>query len=317
MSIEEAPLLQSRERKRDSHTTRAFIATAAAFLAWGVLPIYYKALEDVGPYEVVAHRVVWSAVFSLLLIAARRDWSNIRVALCERGVLFRVLASSVLLGVNWLAFIWAVLNDRVVEVSLGYYICPLASVLLGWLFLRERLSPLQSIAVALALAGVLNLAIRVGVVPYAGLTLAVTFSTYGFLRKTTRLGSLAGLAVETTLLSIPFGAFLIWLALRGQGAIGHTGVATHALVFGTGVVSAVPLIWFAYGAKRLRLATVGLTQYLMPTTAFMLGVFLYNEPFTADHAITFVLVWTALAVYSIDSFLHQRREPGLEKPTGD
>jgi len=272
-----------------------------AFLLWGVLPVYWKALQNVPASEILAHRIVWSLVFGALLLGLRRRRAELFRALRTRSDRLRVLASATLLGVNWFTYVWAVNHDFILECSLGYYITPLVNVLLGRVFLSERLRPWQIVAFALAAAGVLNLLVAAGRVPWIALVLAGTFGFYALGRKTSRLESLPGLVVDTTLLSIPALGYLGWLYVRGAGGASGAGWATWLLLAGAGAVTATPLILFAYGARRITLATVGFLQYIGPTGAFLLGVLVYKEPFGWVHAVTFGLIWAGLAIYSWDS----------------
>ena len=220
-----------------------------------------------------------------------------------------LLVSSVLLVSNWFTYVWGINHERILETSLGYFITPLVTVILGWAVLRERLRPAQVVAFVLAAAGVANLAAagRVERFPWVALTLAGTFSLYALIRKTSRLESLPGLTAETAVLSVPAAALLAVLAARGGGALGRADWQTHLLLAGVGVVTAAPLLLFAYGARRIRLTAVGFLQYLAPTGTFCLGLFVYREPFGRAQAITFGLIWTGLAVYTADSLWRAAR----------
>jgi len=285
----------------------ALLATAAAFFAWGILPVYWKALQHVGAFEILTHRIVWSLLFSVAVISFQRRWTSLRAAANgSRGVrIFFVSAS--LLGINWFTYIYAVNHGNVLGTSLGYFICPLVSVALGRVFLKERLRPWQKAAIALASLGVLNEVVVFGGVPIAAMVLAVTFALYGLIRKTAPLGSLDGLVVESALLSAPALAFILAWAAQGHGALGHADMTTHLLLAGTGVVTSLPLLWFAYGARRVPLSTVGFLQYLAPTCTFLLGVFAYKEPFDPSRVATFCLVWAGLIVYSAEGVWRLRR----------
>jgi len=249
---------------------RGVLAAVVAYTLWGILPVYWKAVQAVPALEILAHRTVWSLVFVLLLLAARRQWDWLRQAR-EKPKMFLVFGlTTCLLGANWFTYIWAVNSDHVVDSSLGYFINPLFSVLLGVLLLGERLRLGQGIAIAFALAGVVFLTVAYGAFPWIALTLAGTFGLYGLLRKTAPLGSLEGLTLETALLSVPTLAYLLALESAGRGSFGHAGTATSLLLVGAGVVTAFPLLMFAYAARNVTLGTVGILQYIAPTLQFLL-----------------------------------------------
>jgi len=290
--------------------------TTLSFLMWGVLVVYWKALDAYGvnALETLAHRFVWALVFTAGLLTLQGRWSELARSIDTRRDLARVAASALLLGVNWFTYVWAINHGRVLETSLGYFITPLVSVLLGCLVLKERLSRWQVVAIALAGAGV---AIRLtvcllhqGRLPWVAAVLAVTFSTYGLLRKTARVESLPGLVAETAVLSLPAIMFLVIVHGSGQGRLGNCPLPAAALLIGTGVITALPLLCFAYGARRVKLSTVGFLQYLAPSCTFLLGVFAYGEALTASHAVAFGLTWFALAIYSWESLRNRRRGQG-------
>jgi len=286
--------------KANSASTGA-VMTGLAFLMWGLLTIYWKALVHVSPSEVLAHRITWSLVFTAMLLIVERRWSEIAHGLRSAQDWGRLALSGLCLGANWYAFVWAIAHDRVLECSLGYYINPLVSIVLGFVFLGERLRKWQIVAVFLSVVAVANLLISRGEVPWAGLVLAFTFGFYGLLRKTSRLESLPGLAGETGVLAVPAVAFLIYLNHDGRGAWGSFEWRTNLLLLGAGVVTALPLLCFSYGARRIRLATVGFLQYLAPSCMFLLGLLAYDEPFDRSKLVTFILIWVALGIYSWDS----------------
>lgn len=274
----------------------------AAYLAWGFVPLYFKLLVHVPPEVVVAHRVVWTLVFVSLLLTFQRRWGEVRQDISSRRTRAALCASGALVATNWLIFVWAVAHDQVLQASLGYYINPLFAVALGMVFLRERLRPGQSIALALAAVGVANQIVQVGQVPVVALSLAVTFSFYGLLRKVTPVKPLVGLYVETAFL-LPFA--VLFIVAMPQRNLGY-GTGTLGLLGLAGVVTALPLLWFAAAARRLRLATVGFLQYVGPTVQFLLAVGVFGEVFTLAHAVTFACIWCALLVYSVDSLWGMR-----------
>jgi chloramphenicol-sensitive protein RarD len=250
--------------------------------------------------------VIWSLLFIAVILTLRRGWAETMAPLRSRRDLLILTASSLMIGGNWLLYIWAVNNDHVLDTSLGYYINPLVNVLLGFVFFRERLRPLQAAAIGLAALGVINSVISHGELPWISLALAVSFGLYGLLRKIASVESLSGLFLETMVLG-PFAlAYILWLQAHGASALFHQGIGIDLLLMGAGVATASPLIGFAFGARRLQLTTLGLLQYLAPTIAFLLGVFVYKEPFNAGHLLTFALIWSGLALYTVESILTMR-----------
>lgn len=285
---------------------KGVLAGVAAYTLWGLLPVYWKALQTVPALEILVHRTVWSLVFVLLLQAILRRWDWLRLVRQQPRMLRIFLGSTVLLSVNWLTYIWAVNAGHVVDASLGYFINPLVSVLLGMIFLGERLRPWQGVAVGLAAASVLYLTLGLGSLPWIALVLAGTFGFYGLLRKTAPLGSMEGLSVETALLSLPALAYLLALEATGQGSFGHAGATTSLLLAFTGVVTAVPLLLFAWAARNTTLATVGILQYIAPTFQFLLGLLVYHEPFSPARLLGFGGVWLALVIYTGEALMQER-----------
>jgi chloramphenicol-sensitive protein RarD len=279
----------------------AFIAGFAAFATWGLIPVYWKLLKTLLPAEILAHRFIWTILFLIVLLTWQERWPELREAARSRRALLYCLASGLSLSINWFFFIWAVNIGRVVETSLGYFMTPLVNVLFGAIFLRERLTRWQLISVILALVGVLNLTLGYGKFPWIAIILCVSFGTYGLLRKKSGTRPIPGLFLETTLLT-PV-AIIYLLSLQRAGALtfgpGHWPI-TFILVT-TGIVTGLPLVWFGHAARHLRMTTVGFLQYLAPTGSFLLGIFLYHEPFTRNHLITFSLIWAALAIFTADA----------------
>ena len=273
---------------------------AASFVIWGLFPIYFKALQDIAPGQILVHRMVWSLVFILGVLAWRKQWSWIGKVLRQPKVLAGFAASAIFLSSNWFIYIWAVNNGRVIDSSLGYFINPLVSVLMGFLLLHERLRPVQWAAVALAASGVAWLTWQSGQLPWIGLLLAATFGTYGLLRKTAALGALEGLSLETLLL-FPFAlGYLIVLTLNGHNDFFTASTSTQWLLVAAGPITAIPLLLFAAGARRIPLSMLGLLQYIGPTLQLLLGVWLYHEPFGGSRLVGFALVWSALGIYSLE-----------------
>ncbi|AJE02674.1 transporter [Geobacter pickeringii] len=273
----------------------------AAYLVWGFFPIYFKALAGVAPLEVLAHRIVWSVMTLALMLTAARRWEGVRAVFAQPKTLLTLCATTLLIAVNWLVFIYAVGAGKVLQSSLGYFINPLVSALLGVVFLRERLRAKQKLSFLLAAAGVAFLTVQHGELPWISLALALSFGLYGLLRKQAPVDSLSGLTVETLLLFPVALAYLLWLAHQGTSAFVAGPTRLTVLLACAGVLTSTPLIWFAAATKRLRLATVGLMQYLVPTLHFLLAVFAYGEPFTRAHLVSFACIWAGLVLYTIDA----------------
>lgn len=301
------PALMTTHTDPSRETLRGVGYGLGAYLIWGLFPLYWKPLKAINPLEILCHRILWSAVLLLVLTAWLGKGHAIRQAWRQPRVLAVFAASSLCLSLNWALYIWAVGNGHVLESSLGYFINPLMNVLLGAVVLKETLGRPQKLAVGLAVAGVSWLTILVGHPPLIALSLAITFGLYGLLRKTAQLASLEGLALETFLLA-PFAlAGLLWFA---QG--GHSGLLTgtgleQTLLVGAGVVTTIPLLMFAGAARRLKLATLGVLQYLSPTLQFLLGLLVFHEHFDAARLGGFVLIWLALAVYTVAGIRAYRR----------
>lgn len=288
-------------------TRQGIACAAAAYLVWGLFPLYFALLQGVPPAEVLGHRIVWSLAVVLLLLAWQRNFGWLPPALRNPRVLRSFAASATLIALNWFIYIWAVTHQRVVDASLGYFITPLVNVLTGTLVLHERLRPLQWLAVGLAALGVLWLTVSAGTLPWIALVLAATFSTYGLLRKTAPLGALEGLTIETLLLAPLALLGLAWATAQGGTVFVQAPAAQQALLVAAGPLTALPLLLFAAGARRITLTTLGLVQYLSPTIQFLLGVWLYHEPLAGARLVGFVLIWSALAVYSAESLWRSRR----------
>jgi chloramphenicol-sensitive protein RarD len=272
-----------------------------AFLIWGVSPVYWKAMQRVPALEIVTHRVVWSFFFLIALTLVQNRWGEFKAVLQIPRTMLMLTLTTLLVSANWLLYIWAVNAGYMLQASLGYYINPLVNVLLGMVFLKERLRRPQALAVLLACAAVVFRTVSYGELPWIALTLGFTFGFYGLIRKVAPVSSLVGLTVETLLLTAPGMAYLVFLEVQGAGALFHISRSLDALLIGTGVFTAVPLLFFNLGAQRINLSTVGLMQYIAPSGMFLLAVLAYDEPFTAVQLWTFALIWAALAIYSIDS----------------
>ncbi|TVQ10739.1 MAG: EamA family transporter RarD [Leptolyngbya sp. DLM2.Bin27] len=276
-----------------------------AYSTWGLLPIYWKLFGATPAVEVLSHRMIWSAVFLVgILVVQRRLGDLFELLKSPRQVLVLLLTAS-LLTFNWGLYIYGVNSDRVVEASLGYYINPLVTVLLGFVFLKERLHKMQQVAVALAVVGVVYFIWQLGTVPWIALSLAISFAFYGLLRKVVAVAPLVGLAVETLLITPITLLFVGWLGATGQGRFGESLPLTLLFV-AAGVATSMPLLWFNNAAKRLTLASLGFFQYLAPSLSLLLGVFAYGEPFTPVHLVTFGCIWAALGLYSVTALRIRR-----------
>jgi chloramphenicol-sensitive protein RarD len=271
-----------------------------AYALWGVLPLYFKLLAAVAPVEIVAHRIVWSLLFLVLLATIWRRWPGIRAALATRQVMLTLAVTAVLIAANWLIYIGAVLHGHVLAGSLGYYLNPLVNVLLGVVLLKERLTRGQLLAVLLAALGVAVLALRAADGLWISLSLAASFGLYGFIRKIAPVDALEGLAIETGILAPLSLGYIMWLQQRGEGGFTAYDASTEALLIVGGAVTAIPLLMFNAAAKRLAYSTLGFLQYIAPSLQFLLAVLVFGESFTRAHAICFGAIWAALAIFTFE-----------------
>ena len=272
-----------------------------AYVTWGLFPLYWKLLQQVSALQLIGHRVVWSCVMLLAIIVISRQWKAFRSSILNRRALLIYAVAGVLIAINWTIYVWAVNSNFILETSLGYFINPLVSVLLGVLVLGERLRIGQGLAIGLAAAGVLYLTLSYGSLPWISLALACTFGTYGLVKKMAPLGAAHGLALETGLLLVPALAYLFYEESVGRGAFMHSSATTDWLIVGTGPVTTIPLLFFAAAARRIPLSMVGLFQYIAPTLQFLIGVFLFHEPFTRSRFIGFSMVWLALLLSAVEA----------------
>lgn len=296
---------------------KGMVYAGGAYTLWGLLPLYWKALHDIPALEILAHRMVWALGVVFLILAYQRHWRWLPAALRDRRVLLTFTLSAVLLSVNWFIYIWAVNANHVVDASLGYFINPLVNVLLGVLFLKERLRFWQGIAIMFALTGVLALTVSYGVLPWIALTLAGSFGFYGLLRKTASLGSLEGLTLETLVVFLPALVYLLYREAIGTAAFGHTGMTTMLLLAASGIATATPLLLFAAGARRITLTLMGILQYIAPTMQFLLGLLVYHEPFSRAQLFGFSLIWLALGIYTVEGMLRSATATKLRTATRD
>lgn len=276
-----------------------------AYLAWGFFPIYWKFLHHVPAIQLIGHRIIWSCLLLLVVIVLTKQWDEFRKTVNLKVLRIYTIAA-ILIGINWLVYVWAVNANFIVETSLGYFINPLLSVLMGVIFLKERLRLAQWIPVVLAAIGVTYLTFIYGRLPYIALTLAFSFGLYGLVKKLSPLGSLYGLTIETAILFVPALIYLIAMEANSTAAFLHTGISSDLLMIGAGVVTTIPLLMFASAAKSIPLWVVGLLQYIAPTIQFLLGVFLYKEPFSQHQLIGFGIVWAALIFFVVENYLANR-----------
>lgn len=277
----------------------------AAYVLWGFFPIYWKWLRDVPAPQLLGHRITWSFLLLLAVILLTRQWNDFRSQL--NGRTFQIyLIAAILIGVNWLTYVWAVNAGFIVETSLGYFINPLLSVLMGVIFLREQLRTAQWIPVTLAAIGVMYLTFAHGRLPWIALLLAFTFAFYGLTKKLAPLGSVFGLTLETGILLFPALLYLGWAQMDGSAAFLQSGVKADVLMIGAGLVTTVPLLMFASAAKQIPLTMIGILQYLAPTIQFLIGVFVYQEPFDQSRLVGFGIVWLALIIFWVENFLANR-----------
>jgi len=290
----------------DPQHTSAFIAAVASFATWGLVPIYWKLLSRVPALEILAHRFVWTIVFLGLLLSWQERWREVIGNLRRRRSALFCLGSGIMVGLNWLLFIWAVNIGHVLETSLGYFMTPIVNVLLGAFILRERLSAWQTASILIALVAVSILTFGYGHFPWIALGLCTSFGLYGLLRKQSGTAAIPGLFLETLFLLPLAMVYLVLLADRGALTFGPSHISLSVILTTSGIVTAVPLIWFGYAARHLRLVTIGFLQYLSPSISFILGLFVYHETFTRQHFITFLLIWFALVLVSTEAVLRWR-----------
>ena len=309
------PLLQNAStlRQISPDSGRGYAAAISAFGIWGLFPLYLIGLRNVSAMQITAHRIIWSCVFVLAWLAITGQLLKLGEAARRKGVLIRLVASAFLIAVNWVGFAWAVNNDRVLEVSLAYFIGPLLNVMLGIYFLRERLNRAQWIAVAFAAAGVAYLTYIAGQAPWLALMVGSSFALYGVIRKTVTVDALPGLAIETILLA-PFAlGYLLWSEMNGSGVFGHaTGLVTALLLAG-GVVTSVPLVLFAFGARQVPYSTIGVLQFIAPTLQLLCGLIVFKESLAAGRATGFALIWVGLLIYMANA-LWQSRSARVQRP---
>ena len=291
---------------------KGILFAVGAYFLWGVLPVFWKQLHAVPAFETMAHRIIWSFTLLVVLLLARRQWGSFRQVLANRSMRRTLALTALLLGFNWGVYIWAVGAGHIVEASLGYFINPLLSVLMGVVFLRERLRAGQWAAVGLAAVGVVYLSIYYGTPPWIALSLAVSFGLYGLLKKQAPVEALQGMTVEMTAMLLPAIGYLVYLESRGVGLFGHAEPKLSLLLMGTSVVTIVPIFLFNSAARLIPLSMMGILQYINPTGQFLLGVLVYGEPFTQGQMIGFGIIWTALLLYWFEGFFQRRKAAAPE-----
>lgn len=285
---------------------------AGAYVSWGLFPLYFKHLQHVPALQIVSHRILWSFVILAGIVLHSTGWKTFRAKALTYRVLRVYALAALLIGINWLVYVWAVNAGRVVETSLGYFITPLLSVFLGVLFLHERLRPSQWVAVGFAALGVIYLAVSHGALPWVALTLGLSFGIYGLVKKTAPLGSVLGLTLETGILLLPAVFYLLYTESTGEAAFLHAHLSSDLLLIGSGVITMIPLLLFASATQRIPLSLLGVLQYIAPTLQFLLGVLVYGEPFTHAQLVGFSIVWVALVIFTVEGFFAHRPPPIAE-----
>lgn len=279
---------------------QGIIAAVCAFSIWGIMPLYWKLIQEVPAPEIMTHRIIWSMLFVAALLVFRRQFMGALKYYKNRKQLAASLCCSLLIALNWLTYIWSVNNGYIIESSLGYFINPIINIILGVLLLKERLRSMQWLSVALASTGVGYLTYSYGSPPWIALTLACSFGLYGLLRKKSPIPSLEGLAMETSLLLIPALLYTFWLSWNSTASFGQHSISSDLLLIGGGIITAIPLLFFSYAAQRIPLSTLGIIQYIGPTLQLLIGIWVYNESFEGPRAIAFTIIWSALAIYSLE-----------------
>ncbi|WP_139685931.1 EamA family transporter RarD [Vibrio tasmaniensis] len=294
-------------QEEQQRTRQGVLLAVAAYTMWGIAPIYFKSLSEVSPFEILSHRVVWSFFLLAFLLHMSRGWRKVRDTLTSKPKMLYLVATSILVGANWLIFIWAVNSNHMLDASLGYYINPLINVLLGMFFLGERLRKIQWFAVSLAAIGVIIQLIAFGSVPIVAIALAFSFGFYGLLRKKVSLEAQTGLFIET-LVMLPIAAtYLLFIADSATSDFSMNPMQLNLLLVAAGVITTVPLLCFTGAATRLKLSTLGFFQYIGPSLMFLLAVLIYGEAFTSDKAITFAFIWGALVIFSFDGLRNNKK----------
>ncbi|MGI9283069.1 MAG: EamA family transporter RarD [Endozoicomonas sp.] len=299
----------------DQRDSSGFALGVMAFTIWGLVPIYFKALEHVPPLEILGHRVFWSVFLLLALLKVTGQFSQLKQIFSSIKLSGALTLSAILVATNWLIFIWGVTNDRILETSLGYYINPLLNVFLGYLFLKEKLTPLKLVAVVIAAVAVIYQVLMLGIVPWVAFTLAMSFGMYGLMRKTTHVAAVPGLAFETLILLPVTLGYFFWIYKSGDYSFRFSDPHTSGLLALAGLVTTIPLVLFNMAAKKLTLTTIGILQYLGPSISFLVGLFIYKEEVTQAQLITFGLIWFALAIFTFDGMRKKSQRQSQKQPS--
>lgn len=293
--------------EQQQRTRQGILLAIGAYTMWGIAPIYFKSLNEVSPLEILSHRVVWSFFLLAFLLHLGRNWRNVRDTLTSKPKMAYLVATSLLVGANWLIFIWAVNANHMLDASLGYYINPLINVVLGMIFLGERLRKLQWFAVGFAAIGVLIQVIAFGSIPVVAIALAFSFGFYGLLRKKVSLEAQTGLFIETLVMLPAAAIYLLFIADSATSDFAANSMSLNMLLIAAGIVTTLPLLCFTGAATRLKLSTLGFFQYIGPSLMFLLAVLIYGESFTTDKAVTFAFIWGALVIFSFDGLRHSKK----------
>ncbi|MEZ9060283.1 EamA family transporter RarD [Vibrio pelagius] len=293
--------------EQQQRTRQGILLAIGAYTMWGIAPIYFKSLSEVSPLEILSHRVVWSFFLLAFLLHLGRSWRNVRDTLTSKPKMTYLVATSLLVGANWLIFIWAVNANHMLDASLGYYINPLINVVLGMIFLGERLRKLQWFAVGLATIGVLIQIVAFGSIPVVAIALAFSFGLYGLLRKKVSLEAQTGLFIETLVMLPAAAIYLLFIADSATSDLAANPITLNLLLIAAGIVTTLPLLCFTGAATRLKLSTLGFFQYIGPSLMFLLAVLIYGEAFTTDKAVTFAFIWSALVIFSFDGLRHNKK----------
>ena len=294
------------DTSENSQIRLGLISAVIAYTLWGAMPLYIRQVDHVSPWELVAHRVLWAIAFGAILITARSQWADVRAAFSNKRLLKMLTLSALMISMNWAIYIWALMNERTLDASLGYYINPLMYVAVGVIVLGERLRPLQILAILIATLAVIVLSIGLKALPWVSIVLAALFTVYGYIRKTVQVGAMAGLFVETVLLSPLAAGYLFWLGMSGNLFFLNHNLQTDLLLLLAGPVTVLPLLFFAISTRRLQLVTIGILQYIGPTLQLAFALH-YGESFTQTHMLSFGLVWLALIIFTFDSWRASRK----------
>lgn len=287
---------------------KGFVFASLSYFLWGLLPLYWKLLDEIPAFQIMCHRIVWSVVFLILIQVFKQDFNWLKIGFRQKKILLTFFSSALLLSINWFTYIWSVNNGRTIEGSLGYFINPLFMVILGVIFLKERPDKLSWFAIGLATIGIVYTIVIYGSIPWVAFVLVFSFGTYGLIRKTAALNSIQGLTLETILMFIPALFFLFYYEFTGTGAFGHLSLTKTLLLTMSGIATSVPLLFFAMGARLIQYTTVGILQYIAPTLQFLIGLLIFKEEFSTNRLIGFSFVWLALIIYTINMIIKRRKQ---------